>query len=196
MELGFRDIGSLFGVTILRPAEAARRVVGLDLRLAQRWMICVLCAVLSALIFHLTFPLQDPVFRELFATVSLNPISTAIAQVVAIVAMAGIMLGVGRLAGGTGRFPEALVLCSWLQVALLCVEAAQLLIVAVAPILEGIVSLVGAALFFWIVVQFASVLHGFRSRALVFFATLAIIMALGLGFLMLMQSSGAIPAGG
>ncbi len=195
MELSFRDIGSLFRITILRPDVAARWVVGLDLAMAHRWMICVLCAVLSALIFHLTFPLQDPAFKELFSAVSMNPISTGIAQVVAIVAMAGIILGVGRLAGGTGRFPQALVLCSWLQVALLCVEAAQLLIVAVAPFLQGFVSLIGAVLFFWIVVNFTTVLHGFRSRALVFFATFAIIIALGLGFLMLIQSSGGLPAG-
>jgi len=70
---------------------------------------------------------------------------------------------IGRLFGGTGGFDGALVLMTWLQFIFLLVQL---------PPLAGLITIAALGLFFWLLVNFIAVLHGFTSTLQVFVMTM------------------------
>jgi hypothetical protein len=79
---------------------------------------------------------------------------------------------IGRLCGGTGEFDGALALVTWLQFIFLIIQVAQLVLLIFAPVLAALVSLLAIGLFFWLLVHFITVLHGFESTGMVLVMTI------------------------
>ena len=70
---------------------------------------------------------------------------------------------IGRRAGGSGTFPDALLLLAWLQFVMIAVQIAQLVVLLVVPPLFGLVTMASLAIFMWLLVNFTMALHGFTS---------------------------------
>ncbi|HID67736.1 MAG TPA: hypothetical protein EYP31_05665 [Roseibacterium sp.] len=80
---------------------------------------------------------------------------------------------IGRICGGTGDFDGSLALITWLQFVFFLVQLLQLALLLVAPPIAVIVTGLAIGLFFWMLVNFILVLHGFASLSMVFFMTFA-----------------------
>lgn len=78
---------------------------------------------------------------------------------------------IGRLFSGTGDFDGALTLVTWLQIVFFFVQLLQLALMLVAPVIAAMVTVVAIGLFFWLLVNFIAVLHGFQSVGMVFVMT-------------------------
>lgn len=79
---------------------------------------------------------------------------------------------IGRMFGGTGTFDGALALITWLQFIFLLVQLAQLAAIVLIPPVAGLITIVALGLFFWLLVNFIAVLHGFASIGRVFVMTM------------------------
>jgi len=97
--------------------------------------------------------------------------------------------GIGRLAGGSGTFPDTLLLLAWLQFVMIAVQIVQLLVLLLVPPLFGFVTMASLAIFMWLLVNFTMALHGFTSAlkvtvGIVFaFFGLAVVLAIVLAIL-------------
>lgn len=74
---------------------------------------------------------------------------------------------VGRMFGGSGTFDGALALITWLQFIFLLVQLVQLVVLFLMPPIAGIVTILAIGLFFWLLVNFITELHGFISLGMV-----------------------------
>lgn len=79
---------------------------------------------------------------------------------------------IGRAFGGKGAFDGALALITWLQFVFFLLQLVQLVLLLIAPPFAAMVTVVAIGLFFWVLVNFIAVLHGFQSVGMVFVMTL------------------------
>ncbi len=79
---------------------------------------------------------------------------------------------IGRVFGGIGTFDGALALITWLQFIFFLVQLAQLVLLVLLPPVAAILTVLAIGLFFWLLANFITVLHGFTSVGMVFFMTL------------------------
>jgi len=100
---------------------------------------------------------------------------------------------IGKWFGGTGAFQEAALLMIWLQFILILLQVVQIAALAVLPGLIGLIAVVSIGLFFWLLVNFIAVLHGFRSLGMVFLMTLASGSAIAFLLALVLTSLGLVP---
>ena len=87
---------------------------------------------------------------------------------------------VGRALGGRGSLEESILLVSWLQFIMVCLQVVQTLSLLVLPVVASLLGVVGLVLFLWLLTNFVAVLHGFKSLAQVF--VMILVSAFGLVF--------------
>lgn len=116
--------------------------------------------------------------------IALSPLTAAFVQFGLLVMLVISIHSIGRAFGGTGSFEETLLLVTWLQFVLLCLQLVQLLALILMPPLGGLIGLISIGIFLWLLVNFVAVIHNFRSLGLVFAGVLisafAIVFALSL----------------
>jgi hypothetical protein len=121
------------------------------------------------------------------------PFALAGVQVAAMVILAGMMAHVGRIFGGTGRFPGALRLVVWLQFLMVLLQAVQLVALIILPPLAGLVSLASLGLVGWVLTGLVAGLHGFTSLGKTFLGILGSFLALGFALSMLLAPFISVP---
>jgi hypothetical protein len=168
MDLTMPDILALMRLTLQAPRRGARRILDMNLPINVRWLALVLVAAGSAIAAHLSIALMPPEQRDLMLSLIASPLRTALLQAGIWAMIAGAIAVGGRMRGGTGTFPDALILMVWLQFILLCVQAVQVLTGVVLPILADLIGLAGIVLVLWLLTNFVAELHGFRSLVAVF----------------------------
>jgi hypothetical protein len=109
--------------------------------------------------------------------------------------MVGLMVAfgahrIGQLFGGKGSFDQALTLVIWAQFILLVLSVVQILVLLVLPPLSDIITMLALALFFWLMVNFVTELHGFTSPGLVFVGILFSLMGLAILLSILFSAMG------
>jgi hypothetical protein len=174
MDLSAATLIRALRLSVERPKDGARQILNLGLTTGEAWAGLLLMATLSTLTAEFVnaiapFPDDEPLLTAVFA----SPFVLAVLQLTGMGCVAVMVHVIGRLAGGKGRFAEALVLVGWLQVILLALQFLQLVTLLVLPPLVGPLSLVGLALIGWLMTNFIAELHGFRSLLKVFLAGLA-----------------------
>jgi hypothetical protein len=101
--------------------------------------------------------------------------------------------GFGRMFGGTGSFPDTLLLVAWVQFVMLGFQAVQLVALVLVPPLFGIVTILSLIVFLRTLTVFVQMLHGFDSALKVgvgiFFAFFAVAFAMA----MVLSVFGLIP---
>lgn len=193
MDLSLPALARLLQLSVTDPRAAARVLMDMNPPMPLRWLALVLVSVLSALAMHGTILLVPAPDGDDLSLLLPGPLGTALLQGVIMLGIAGLAQGVGRMAGGRGRFADALLLVSWLQAVLLVLQVVQTLLLLALPPLGGLVGLAGFALMFWLLTGFIAELHGFRSLPMVFLAVLGVLvgLAVGLGVVVMVLLGGA-----
>ncbi len=181
MELTLNSVAALMRDTLTTPRATAQRLIAMNPPDDARWLGMVIVIVLSVLLGQLSLLVLDEgglggglLFMATFQTMML------LGMVVAV-------QGVGRVFGGTGNFPDALLLVAWLQFVMLGVQLVQILAMMLIPPLFGLVTVAALGVFLWLLVNFIMALHGFDSAmrvvggVILSFFALAIAMAVMLG---------------
>jgi len=173
MDLTLPNILALVRLTVQDPRQGARRIMALDLPINGRWLALILVAAGSAIGTHLSIALMPTEQREIMLTLIASPLRTALLQAGIWAVIAAAIAAGGRMRGGTGTFPDALILMVWLQFILLCVQMVQVLTGIVLPIAADLIGLAGLGLLLWLLTNFVAELHGFRSLIAVFAGVVA-----------------------
>jgi Yip1 domain len=196
MDLTLPDLVALMRLTLQAPRKGARRIMEMNLPINARWLALLLVAAGSAIGTHLSIALMPPEQREMILALIASPMSTALMQagIWAVIA-AAIAVG-GRMRGGEGTFPDALILMAWLQFMLLCLQLVQVAAGVVLPILADLIGLAGLGLLLWLLTNFVAELHGFRSLVAVFAGLVAGAFALMFLAAILLSVIFGSPSGG
>jgi len=178
--------------TVQDPRAGARALMAMGVPMQARWLAMVFAVVGSTLLTVLAVRLSsiasDPQVAEMLS----RPIPLAIMQGVVLIITINLIHWVGRMAGGQGRFGDALLLMAWLQVILMILQVIQIVLELVFPPAAQALGLVGLALFLWLLTNFVAELHGFRSLGLVFGGIIGTVLAVSFGLAVLLVSMGGI----
>lgn len=196
MELTPAFLLQMMRATLLDPKAGAAAVLRLGFAPIVGWMALLLMAVASTLLTHISFAMMPPEAQEFWAAAMGSPVRTAIFQWVILLLSVHAIHKIGRWRGGKGSLEGAVLLVAWLQFILLCLQVVQLLAQAVAPPLADMLSLLGLALFLWLLTNFTAVLHGFQSRMVVFLGILLTLFAASFILAIVFTLLVGVPAGG
>ncbi|WP_340256153.1 Yip1 family protein [Roseobacter sp. HKCC-CH-9208] len=177
--------------TIRAPQEAAQAVLALNLPRNVLWLGLALVITLSTLLASAVL-LMVPM-PEAGAGVPM-PVVMGIVQAVFLVLVSLGIAVIGARFGGKGDFDGALALMAWLQAVFLVVQAFQIAAIAIGlSVLADIVSLASIPLFFWLMAQFVTVLHGFSSVWKTFWAIIMFFIAFVFLLSLVVTSFGLVP---
>lgn len=175
--------------SILAPEEAGRAVIALNPQMPVRWMLLAFAVVASVLIQFIP-PILSGGMDGLVA-----PLWPAFAQFAMNLAIILMMTFVGRMAGGTGTFPDALLLVGWMQCVSLLFMVAVLLAGLLIPSLEVSILIASVVITIWILVGFICALHGFQSKALVLIGSFMVMVVFSLVLSIILLMLGFEPIG-
>ncbi|WP_340260477.1 YIP1 family protein [Roseobacter sp. HKCCA0882] len=177
--------------SIRAPQEAAQAVLALNLPRNVLWLGLALVITLSTLLASAVL-LMVPM-PEAGAGVPM-PVVMGIVQAVFLVLVSLGIAVIGARFGGKGDFDGALALMVWLQAVFLVVQAFQIAAIAIGlSVLADIVSLASIPLFFWLMAQFVTVLHGFSSVWKTFWAIIMFLIAFAFLLSLVVTSFGFVP---
>ncbi|WP_340301586.1 Yip1 family protein [Roseobacter sp. HKCCD5988] len=177
--------------TIRAPQEAAQAVLALNLPRNVLWLGLALVITLSTLLASAVL-LMVPM-PEAGAGVPM-PVVMGIVQAVFLVLVSLGIAVIGARFGGKGDFDGTLALMVWLQAVFLVVQAFQIAAIAIGlSVLADIVSLASIPLFFWLMAQFVTVLHGFSSVWKTFWAIIMFLIAFAFLLSLVVTSFGFVP---
>ncbi len=175
--------GTLAGVlqaahfTVQNPRAGARALINMRLPMSVRWLAFGVVVTGSCLLTILAVRLSpsggDPAVQQMIS----QPIFLALMQAVVMFVFTQLMSQVGRMAGGTGNFADALLLLTWVQVILMLLQVVQIAVELVLPTANQLISLLGLGLTLWLVTNFAAELHGFKSLGAVFAGVIGTVLA-------------------
>lgn len=177
--------------TIRAPQEAAQAVLTLNLPRNVLWLSLALVITLSTLLASAVL-LMVPM-PEARAGVPM-PVVMGIVQAVFLVLVSLGIAVIGARFGGKGDFDGALALMVWLQAVFLVVQSFQIAAIAIGlSVLADIVSLASIPLFFWLMAQFVTVLHGFSSVWKTFWSIIMFLIAFAFLLSLVVTSFGFVP---
>ncbi|MBF9052902.1 hypothetical protein LSUCC1028_01445 [Rhodobacterales bacterium LSUCC1028] len=177
--------------TIRAPQEAAQAILALNLPRNVLWLGLALVITLSTLLASAVL-LMVPM-PEAGAGVPMSVVMGLVQAVFLVLVSLGIAV-IGARFGGKGDFDGALALMVWLQAVFLVVQAFQIAAIAIGlSVLADIVSLASIPLFFWLMAQFVTVLHGFSSVWKTFWAIIMFLIAFAFLLSLVVTSFGLVP---
>ena len=190
MQLDMPLVTSLVRETFANPRGAAARVLGMDVPDDGRWLAFVLVVVLSVALGQASVLLMGEgegvggslLFMAMFQS------SVLLALVVAV-------HGLGRMAGGKGDFPDALLLITWLQFVMLIFQVVQIVALVAVPPAFGIVTILSLLVFLRTLAGFTMALHGFTSALKVMAGIIFAFFVLAMAIAMVLTMVGFAPAG-
>lgn len=183
MDLTFATVTALMRETLTAPRATAARIMAMNPPDDARWLGFVIVVVLSVLVGQVSIlVLGEGGFGG-------SMIFMAVFQTMILLGLVVAVQGIGRLAGGKGTFPDALLLLAWLQFVMIAVQILQLVAMVLVPLLFGFATMLALAVFMWLLVNFTMALHGFTSAVKVVVGTvfsffgLAVVLAIVLSVL-------------
>lgn len=196
MTLGDR-LRALALLTLQDPRRATHALLAEDVPVRARTAGLLLVAVVSAVLSSVQVGLNPQPLDPLSAFMLASPFRAAVMQWLFLALSVLLIYRVGRAFGGTGSFPDALLIVVWLQLLTLVLQVVQLLATVIAPPLAGLIGLGGFVVFLWLMTSFIAELHGFASRGLVFMGMALTVIAtgfvLGLAMILLVGPEALLP---
>lgn len=195
------DWGYLFGMalqTVPEPRKVARDVFAFPAPRRALWLILALLlvsmtflAVVSSILFPLdpaevSAVLGDDEMTPVFA----DPMVTGIVQAMTAVISVWAIFWIGRAAGGTGTFEQALLTVIWLHFVLFILQTAILVLGLFAPGLALVLTFMSFVMTFWLLSHFVTEMHGFRSAGSVFAGIMMVLLVLAVVLSILMAMLG------
>jgi hypothetical protein len=189
MQLDFASVSALVRETLLRPREAAQRVLQMNVPDDARWLSFVLVVVLSVILGQASVVLMGD---EGFGG---SLLMMAVFQSMVLLGLVAGVQGIGRVFGGQGQFPDTLVLITWLQFVMLVFQLVQIVALIVIPPLFGIVTILSLLVFLRTLASFVMVLHGFGSILKVTIGILFSFFVMAFAMAILLTAMGFNPTG-
>lgn len=174
MDLSPAQLRDLLRETLADPQAAARRLIADNPPMEARWLGLAVVVVLSVLIGQASFLAMGA--GEAGLAIGVGGSAVLHGGVLLVVVWAAYK--VGQTFGGTGSFPDAVLLISWLQFMMVVLQFIQLLTLFILPPLSGLIGLLAVAAFLWVLTNFVAVLHGFESLGRVFAMIIVTFMAI------------------
>lgn len=170
---------NLMSKSLTEPRLTFRRILasgsGLSVSLSALVLVAVLSALISSLFSLISSPLGNPEMDRLLA----QPLRLAALQLLGMGIIAGLITGLGRLFGGTGRFDQAVLLVAWLEFLMIALQLALILVMLALPGLGGLLLLLCGGLVLWLFANAVAELHGFQSALTTLAAVLGFVMLIG-----------------
>jgi len=179
VSITLQDLIRAAAETLRSPRDAAKQVMAVQMTRRQRWDTLFLIAVLSAILAYLSLFLAGPdtgVMAD--ETGPVGPFMLVFSQTVVMLVMVFAIHFLGRAAGGTGTLDDTILLVSWMQFILICLQVLQIIAAVIMPPVALLLGMAGLVLVFVLLTVFVSELHGFRSLTGVFFSVLVVMMVL------------------
>jgi len=178
------------------PRAGARQIMTISMPLRYRWEALFLIVVLSVLLTQITLVFTGQSGGIIVGGPGLSaPITLGMMQLVMLVVMIfGIYL-IGRRSGGTGSLGDTILLVTWLQFILICLQVLQTVAFLLVPVVGNLLGLAGFALFFWLLANFVAELHGFASPGRVFVSILIAMVGFAIFLSVLLSVLGVEVAG-
>jgi hypothetical protein len=167
-------VASLLQRTFRDPQGAARALLDAGYPTEARWTAVALVAVLALIGLNLALWVVPEAGPGVFTALAQVWPGLGI-QLASIVLLAALMVGAGRVQGGQGRFPDALVLVTWIEFVMVLGQAVQIVAMLVLPALSLLISVGSLFLFVWLMTHFTAALHRLPSLG-------RVLMALMVGF--------------
>ncbi len=186
-------VTDLVGETFRNPRAAARRLIAFGPPIEARWIGLALVSVLAVLetrLAILAMPLSQP--SPIFFIVS-DPWTGVPVQFLSLLLVAAAMAFIGRLFGGQGTFPDALLLVVWLEFLLTLAQAVQLFALLLIPPVGVLVAFAALVMFVWLLAQFIAALHGFTNIAMVIFGMVVSFFLIITAIAILLTVFGIVP---
>lgn len=164
---------SLVRDTIGDPRGVARRLMAMNLPMEARWLAFAAVVTLSVFLVQITVVALALPTAGAWGGMPGEPVAAGAAQAAVMLALSWGIARVGRAFGGRGSFADALLLVTWVEFVLVCLQVIQLLVMIIFPFSAMLIGFAGLVLFFWLLTHFTAELHGFRRLGVVFFGILA-----------------------
>lgn len=176
MNLTLKDLFQAVVETVQDARRGARMIMAIQLERRQRWELLLLIAVLSAFMAGLSLLIGGGSGFIVGGPAMLNPLTLGVAQYFLLLSMVFGIHIVGARFGGKGGLDEAILLVTWLQFVLICLQAVQIVAMIFLPPLAFLIGVAGIGLFFWLLTAFVAELHGFSSTIGVFVSILIVMV--------------------
>jgi hypothetical protein len=182
--------------TVSNPREGAATVLSFAPARQALWLMFALVVVISLILGEIVALLTDfPTDGPMTSPFQQSPMMMGLVQAAFLFLTIHAVHRIGRFFGGTGSLEESALLVIWLQFIFICIQVVQIAALVVIPPVAGLITILAIALFFWLLVNFIAVLHGFTSLGLVFVATLLTAFGLLVVLSMILSALGlAVPA--
>ena len=176
MNLTLKDLFQAVFETVQDARRGARMIMAIQLERRQRWELLLLIAVLSAFMAGLSLLIGGGSGFIVGGPAMLDPLTLGVAQYFLLLSMVFGIHIVGTRFGGKGGLDEAILLVTWLQFVLICLQAVQIVAMVFLPPLAFLIGVAGIGLFFWLLTAFVAELHGFSSTVGVFVSILIVMV--------------------
>ncbi len=179
--------------SIRAPAEAARKIVDMQLSRSVLYQGAALMAALSALLAGLSGLIVPP--PEPFNLLLMNPFGLFVLAFGTIIITAHLIYWTGRAMGGPGDLSDMLALIVWLQVLRFLVQSFLLVVSTLSPALAAMGGLIANLYGLWILVNFVNEGMQLGSVGKAAGVLITIFAGVTLGVFVLLTLSGVTNAG-
>ncbi len=186
-----KDLLGLAVETIKNPREGASTILNFAPPREAIWYMLALVVVLSVILAQATALLVSGGGAN--GPFALSPLMLGFVQGGLLLVMIYATFWIGRAFGGTGSFEETMLLVTWLQFILVCLQVAQTLAMVLLPPFAGLIGIAALFLFFWLLVNFVAILHGFASLGMVFAGIILSFFGIGFGLALILTLIGLTP---
>ena len=163
--------------SLKRPKEGISAVFKWQLSLQDSALALTLTAVVSAVLISLLIGPLPPEVDPVTAAMLGSPFYLAIVQLAGLAMIAVCLHLLGRMFGGKGTLPQAVVMMAWLEVILILISTVQSAALILMPPVGVLLVPVGMVLSLWLITSFVAELHGFASLAMTLLGVIAAFIA-------------------
>ena len=163
--------------SLKRPKEGISAVFKWQLSLQDSALALTLTAVVSAVLISLLIGPLPPEVDPVTAAMLGSPFYLAIVQLAGLAMIAVCLHLLGRMFGGKGTLPQAVVMMAWLEVILILISTVQSAALILVPPVGVLLVPVGMVLSLWLITSFVAELHGFVSLAMTLLGVIAAFIA-------------------
>ena len=163
--------------SLKRPKEGISAVFKWQLSLQDSALALTLTAVVSAVLISLLIGPLPPEVDPVTAAMLGSPFYLAIVQLVGLAMIAACLHLLGRVFGGQGTLPQAVVMMAWLEVILILISTVQSVALILVPPVGVVLVPVGMVLSRWLITNFVAELHGVGSLVMTLLGVIAAFIA-------------------
>ncbi|MGB0661825.1 MAG: YIP1 family protein [Mangrovicoccus sp.] len=168
--------------TLKSPRDMAKRIMTIDLPTPVLWELVTAIVLVSVIMGQLGTLAIAPDLAQIDDYFLANPLVMAVLQLALVVFTVFATFFIGRIFGGKGQLRDSLLLLTWLQLVMMCLQVVQTVLLIVAPGLGQLATVFGLFLFLWLYTIFTAEMHGFKSVPAVF--VMILVSAFGISFVL------------